>query len=121
MQIKKNKNVQWIDVAEPKETDLASLKKTFGLHPLIVDELRMPSARARVEATDNYLFFIYYFPLYDTKDEASVRSEIDIIASKNTIATIHYGPLDNVLGNFDVGDEKLTRAPRSHHRTSSRF
>jgi len=106
MQIKKNKNVQWIDVAEPKETDLASLKKTFGLHPLIVDELRMPSARARVEATDNYLFFIYYFPLYDTKDEASVRSEIDIIASKNTIATIHYGPLDNVLGNFDVGDAK---------------
>jgi magnesium transporter len=106
MQIKKNKNVRWIDVVEPKEADLALLKKTFGLHPLIVEELRAPSARARVEATDDYLFFIYYFPLYDTKDESSVRSEIDIIASKDMIATIHYEPLESVLGNFEVGDAK---------------
>ena len=60
MQIQKNKNVRWIDVARPKDSDLASLKKMFGLHPLIVEELREPSARARVESTKDYLYFIYY-------------------------------------------------------------
>ncbi len=108
MQIQKNKNVQWIDIVGPKEKDLNVLKKTFGLHPLIVEELRTPSARARVEAAKDYLFFIYYFPLYDTKDEASVRSEIDVIVSKDTVATVHYEPLENVLGNFTIGDAKTT-------------
>ena len=108
MQIKKNGRVQWIDIIQPKESDLAALKKTFGLHPLIVDELRTPSVRARVEATKDYIFFIYYFPLYDMKDEASVRSEIDIIASKNTIATIHYEPLGDVLSDFGVDDCKTS-------------
>lgn len=104
MQIKKNKNIQWMDFSQPNEDDLALLKKKFGLHPIIVEELREPSSRARVEATEDYIFFIYYFPLYDTKDEASVRSEIDFIASKNTIATIHYEPLDNVLGDLDISN-----------------
>jgi magnesium transporter len=108
MQIKKNKHVQWMDITQPKDSDLATLKKTFGLHPLVVNELREPSARARVEATDDFIFFIYYFPLYDTKDEASVRSEIDIIASKDTIATVHYEPLNTVLGDFEVGDCKTS-------------
>ena len=114
MQIQKNKNVQWIDVTAPKEKDLALLKKTFNLHPLIVEELRSPSARARVEAEKNYLFFIYYFPLYDTKDQASVRSEIDIIVSKNTVATIHYEGLENILGNFSIGETKNSLELMSH-------
>ena len=97
-----------MDITQPKESDLAALKKTFGLHPLIVEELREPSARARVEATNDYIFFIYYFPLYDTKDEASVRSEIDIIVNKNTVATVHYEPLGAVLGDFEVGDCKTS-------------
>jgi magnesium transporter len=108
MQIQKNKNVRWIDVAAPTEEDLASLKKTFGLHPLIVEELREPSSRARVEATEDYIFFIYYFPLYDTKDEASIRSEIDIIVSKNAVATVHYEPLGNVFGSFAMDDIKTS-------------
>ena len=102
MQIQKNKNIKWIDIIAPKEDDLVALKKTFGLHPLIVEELRSPSARAHVEATDDYLFFVYYFPLYDTKDEASIRSEIDIIVNKNTVATVHYEPLESVFGKFEM-------------------
>jgi len=108
MQTQKNKHVRWIDISEPTEKDIASLKKMFGLHPLIADELRQPSARARVEVAKDYLFFIYYFPLYDTKDEVSVRSEVDIIASKDTIVTVHYEPLESVLGDFTLDDAKTS-------------
>jgi magnesium transporter len=106
MQTQKNKNVRWIDVTDPTEKDIASLKKMFGLHPLIADELRQPSARARVEVTKDYLFFIYYFPLYDTKDEVSIRSEIDVVVSKDTVVTVHYEPLEGVLGDITLDDAK---------------
>jgi magnesium transporter len=106
MQIQKNKTVTWIDVVRPTEDDLASLKKTFGLKPITIEELEMPSSRARVEVNDDYIFFIYYLPLYDTSDEASIRGEIDFLVNKNTVVTIHYEHLENVIGNFDIDEYK---------------
>lgn len=102
MDIEKNKRVQWIDIQKPTGKDLGWLKEKFKLHPIIVDELRESSARARVEHYDGYLYLIYYFPLYDEKEGASVRTEIDFVISKNAIATIHYEPLTGVLKDFDI-------------------
>ena len=73
---------------------------------MIVDELKGPSSRARVEAYDGYLFFIYYFPKYDKKDESSVRTEIDFIVTKNAVATIHYEPVSEALNGFKLTNEK---------------
>ena len=100
MDIKKFKNLRWIDVTRPSKSDLAFLEKEFGLHPIIVQELKGPSARARVESYKSYLFFIYYFPLYDEKDKSSVRSEIDFIVTKNTVITVHYEPLGETFKDF---------------------
>jgi magnesium transporter len=104
MEIEKNKHVQWMDIQKPTTKDLAALKEKFKLHPVIVDELRGPSARARVEQYDGYLYFIYYFPLYDINDAASVRTEIDFIVTKDAVTTVHYEPLTGVLEDFDIGD-----------------
>jgi magnesium transporter len=102
MQIKKGKDVQWIDIEKPSDKELQWLEKEFDIHPVIIDELRGPSARARVEAYKDYLFFIYYFPLYDEEDEASVRTEIDFIITKDSVVTIHYEPLKDLLEGFGV-------------------
>lgn len=103
MEIEKNKHVQWIDIQKPAGKDLEWLEKKFKLHPVIVDELKGPSARARVEQYGDYLYFVYYFPLYDEKDAASIRTEIDFIVTKDTVATIHYEPLTGVLDDFKLG------------------
>ena len=103
MEIEKNRSVQWIDIQKPTGKDLSWLKEKFDLHPVIVDELKAPSARAHVEQYDGYLYFVYYFPLYDEKDATSVRTEIDFIVTKNTVATVHYEPLTGVLDDFDLG------------------
>jgi magnesium transporter len=102
MKTKKGKGVQWVDVKGPSEKDLAWLGKEYRLHPVIVNELRAPSARGRVEAYKDYLYFIYYFPVYDRDDEASTRTEIDFIVTKNSVATVHYDELDGVMDGFDV-------------------
>jgi magnesium transporter len=104
MEIKKGKGVQWVDVDKPSEKDLAWLGKEYKLHPVIVDELRGPSARGRVEAYKDYLYFIYYFPIYDKDDEASARTEIDFIVAKDSIATVHYDGLDGVMDGFDIAN-----------------
>jgi magnesium transporter len=106
MEIEGNKRGQWIDVKKPAGKELAWLQETFNLHPIIVDELREPSARARVEQYDDYLYFIYYFPIYDTKDGASERTEIDFIVTKHSVATVHYEPLTGVFDDFDIGGIK---------------
>lgn len=106
MQSQKNKSVEWIDIQKPTGKDLTFLEKKFGLHPVILDELRGPSARAKVEGYKDYLFFIYYFPLYDEEDEASVRTEIDFIVTKDAVVTVHYDSFKDVFASFDLGKEK---------------
>ena len=108
MTVQKNKRVEWVDVLRPKEADVAALKKKFGLHSVIADELKGPSARARMDHYDDYLFFVYYFPHYDKKNETSVRTEIDFLVSKDTVATIHYEPVTEALRSFRVGEEKTS-------------
>jgi magnesium transporter len=102
MEIKKGKGVQWVNVGRPSEKELAWLGKEYKLHPVIVDELRGPSARGRVEAYKDYLYFLYYFPVYDLQDEASTRTEIDFIITKNSVATVHYDELDGVMNGIDI-------------------
>jgi magnesium transporter len=101
METKTGKNVTWIDVEKPSEKDLDWLQKEFGIHPVIIEELRGPSARGKVEVYKNYLFFIYYFPVYDTDDETSSRAEIDFLITKDTIITVHYDAVKRVIANFE--------------------
>ena len=83
-------NTTWVDMVRPTEKDLAWLKTNFKLHPIIIDELRGPSARARVEAHKNCLYFIYYFPIYDSHEQVSKRSEIDFLITKGAVITVRY-------------------------------
>lgn len=105
MEVEKNRNIQWIDLEKPTGKDLVWLEDKFDLHPVILDELRSPSSRARVDFHKNYLYFIYYFPTYDVEDAASVRTEIDFIVTKDAVVTVHYEPLSKALEGFEVKDE----------------
>ncbi len=102
MEIKKGRGVRWIDIKRPTEKDIAWLGTEFGIHPVILEELKEPSARARAEAYKDYLFFIYYFPLYDKDDEASVRTEIDFIVTKDAVVTVHYESIHDAMDGFDI-------------------
>ncbi len=90
--------VQWTHIQNPKDEDLDWLKKRFHLHHLILDELKSPSIRAKVDFSKNYLYLIYYFPIYDPIERVSKRSEIDFIITKNEVITVAYD-------KFEVLDE----------------
>ena len=102
MEIKEGKGVRWIDIERPNDKDIAWLGKEFGIHPIILSELKGPSARGHVEVYKDYLYFIYYFPLYDKEDEASVRTEIDFIVTKDSVVTVHYDTVRSAMDGFDA-------------------
>ena len=86
----KKQNVEWSDFLNPTQKEIDALSKKFGLHPVIAEELKHPSARSRVENYGFYLFIVHYFPVYDPKEKTSHRTEIDFLISKDAIATIRY-------------------------------
>lgn len=104
----KQGGAEWLDIESPSEAEINNLGKKYKLHPVILDELKNPSARSRVENHGSYLYMIYYFPVYNEKERVSRRSEIDLIITKSEVITVHYEhiqileELKNNLGEKDV-------------------
>jgi magnesium transporter len=89
MHITKGK-ADWIDFLNPSEEDLAWLKSHFHFEDFIIEELRKPSPRSKVEAYDNFLFFTFYLPIFDEREQTSHRAEIDFILTRHQVISVHY-------------------------------
>lgn len=86
--------IKWIDLLKPAGEDLEWLQKSFGLHPIVMDELKNYSIHGRVESSDGYLYLIYHFPIYDAVEKVSRRAEIDFIITKKDVITVRYDDAD---------------------------
>jgi len=82
--------VRWVDIVNPGSQDIKWIRDTYGFHQVIIEELKGPSARAKVEFYGTYLYFIYYFPIFDEKERVSRRSEIDFLITKKDVITVRY-------------------------------
>ena len=95
MLIKKGK-VNWINLVKPNDKELAAIKKEFGLHPIIIDELSGQSVRSKVEIYGNYMYIVYHMPVYDSQERVSRKGEVDFIITKDTVITVSYEPLEPI-------------------------
>lgn len=98
----KTQKITWIDIQNPNNNDIQYLKRKFGFHPLILDELINPSPRPRVEHHKNYLFMVLYYPIYSKEKRETTSRELNIIVSKKALITSHYEtipPLKNLFGS----------------------
>ncbi|HUX35888.1 MAG TPA: CorA family divalent cation transporter [Candidatus Paceibacterota bacterium] len=86
--------IKWIDLVKPVGEDLEWLQKSFGLHTIVIDELKNYSIHGRVESSDGYLYLIYHFPIYDAVEKVSRRAEIDFIITKKDVITVRYDDAD---------------------------
>ncbi|MEK7180922.1 MAG: CorA family divalent cation transporter [Patescibacteria group bacterium] len=100
--------VSWIDIVKPSEGDINWLKKTYHFHHLILDELRLPSARSKVDFHKDYFYFVYYFPVYDPVEKVSRRGEIDFIVTKKEVITVSYEEVEVFNG------KRKSLKPESH-------
>ena len=97
----KGTKVTWIDIRDPEEKDIKFLKEKFKFHPLVLEELLPPSHRSKVEHYNNYLYMIFYYPIYSKEKRETKPRELDIIITKNTIITSHYRSILPLKALFD--------------------
>ncbi len=90
MNITNAKNFSWIDVESPSAEDVEFLRRKFTLHPVIVEELKQPTLRPKVDVLDGYIYLALHFPEYDAGRKTSVGKEIDFIITHQDIVTLHY-------------------------------
>jgi magnesium transporter len=86
----KEKGLTWINIQRPTNKDLNFLEKKFHIHPVVLDDLIHPGYRPKVEHYKDYLFMIFYYPVYDKETRTTTPQELNIITTKNTLITSHY-------------------------------
>ena len=83
------RNLTWLDVESPSETDVSELIKKYGLHPLVGEELLFPTKKSRIDVYKNYLFLALHIPIR-TKVGGKyivVEKEVDFIIGNNFLIT----------------------------------
>lgn len=98
--IKSNK-LTWIDIEDPKEKDLESLRKMIDLHPSTIHQFLPPLKRSKVESFEHYLFIVFHFPVFSRITRHTTPKELDIILTKDTLVTSHQGKLPELNKFFE--------------------
>jgi len=82
--------ITWIDLLNPSLEELDYLKKNYQIHPLVLEELKLPSARSKAEKYNDYIFIVLHFPQWDPQCQTSRPFELDIILTKDYLITASY-------------------------------
>ncbi len=100
--------ITWIDIVNPTQSDVDYLGANYKFHPLILSELLKPSARSKVETYNNYIFIVYYIPVYDPCSRVSKATEIDFLITKDAVITVRYGEIEPVDKFFSRLEKDIT-------------
>lgn len=100
METIKIKNLTWIDIVDPKKEDIEYLRQSFDFHPVVLNELTIPTLRPKVENYDHYLYTVLHFPIYHPKEKTSKSMEIDFLITTDKLITVRYGKIQPLVELF---------------------
>ena len=80
----------WIDLVNPSKEELDHIKNQWNLHPLILEELKGPSARTKAEGYGDYIFMVLHFPNWNPNTQTSEPYELDVVLGPNYLITASY-------------------------------
>jgi len=89
-----HKDITWIDIDHPTETDVDIILKEFHIDPIVGNELTVPSSRPRVEFHTDFIYLVLHFPTFRHSHSDKIEQEIDFIIGKNFIITTRYDTID---------------------------
>ncbi len=83
----------WIDLSAPtpEETELI-LDKTFGLHPVVIEDCTTDSPFPKIDAFDDYLHLVMHAADYSKTDKFTT-TDLDLVLGKNFLLSVHRQPL----------------------------
>src|SRR3989339_1965 len=101
MQKIQTKDITWIDIQNPTDSDIAFLKKEYEIHEVVLEQLKQPSIRPTVEQYPDHLYMIMHFPIFNIEKRASQSTEVDFIVFKNKVITVHYNEIEPLKETFN--------------------
>ena len=80
----------WLDSVDPTDDDLAVMQKTFGLHPLTIEDVKHRHQRPKVEIFQDYAFVVLR-PI-ELTDHSMIEKELHAFVGKHFIVTLRPSP-----------------------------
>jgi magnesium transporter len=111
------KNLTWVDMVDPDHNDIDYLR-SLNFHPVVLNELKYPTLRPKVEQYDDYLYMVLHFPIYHPKEKTSKSVEVDFLITKYALITIRYGKVQP-LQEFWEKCKKGETEPHFQNSTAS--
>ncbi|MBL7177726.1 MAG: magnesium/cobalt transporter CorA [Desulfobacteraceae bacterium] len=83
---KDTSTVTWININGLHQVDIIeSIGKTFGLHPLVLEDIVNTEQRPKIEEFDDYIFIIMKMLSYDKKNDLIIFEQFSLVLGKNYI------------------------------------
>lgn len=90
-------NTVWVDIERGTRKDLEFVAKSFGLHPLTVEDMKRSNSLPKVDMVNGaYTMVIFHEAYYDRHVRKIKTSEIDFCIGRNFIVTVHLAAMKNV-------------------------
>ncbi len=87
----------WVDFEAVPDGDTEPiLRKTFGFHPLAIDDALHESHVPKLDDWGQYLYIVLHTVVFDQKEEDVDTLELDIFIGKNYMVTHHDQPIEAV-------------------------
>lgn len=83
--------ITWVDVTNPNRRIISELAQKFPFHPLHLEDCLTKGQFPKIEQNtdDKYLFLLFRFPRYNSKDENITIHQMCFFLGKNYLVTIH--------------------------------
>jgi magnesium transporter len=96
--------VLWVDFeSTPAQEDEPILIRTFGFHPLAVDDALQESHVPKVDDWERYLYLVLHAINFDPRKGEGLESiELDVFLGRNYIVTHHDLPIPAVNHVWDI-------------------
>ncbi|MGA7732833.1 MAG: magnesium/cobalt transporter CorA [Chloroflexia bacterium] len=85
--------ITWVNIMHPGEAETEWLRKTYGFHPLHLDDILSKIQRPKIDDEDDYTFIVMHFPVYSKLVRITTPSEVDIFVGASFLITMHAGNL----------------------------
>lgn len=87
----------WLDIEAPTPEEIGALGRTFGFHPLAVEDAFKQHQRPKLDSYGGYDFITFYAVGAVQAAPGLVRRELGMFVGRNYLVTIHTHPVPELL------------------------
>lgn len=94
-------NVLWVDVSNPTQEDMETLKTEFGFHHLALEDALRQNQRTKLDEYPGYHFIVLHILSYNKEDEEITSAELHMFIGSNYLVTVHKDSIPTLLSARD--------------------